>query len=115
VAKVYKPNFIYIKSDLLKQEVAVNKKTGKVFCEDGVEYSPQEMAIIEKAGGVLDMPTHRVKKIIGGVIVDVERSGIKTVESGQRASAVKNNDTSEKIQGSNETRAQNRDGELDIF
>ena len=115
MAKTYKPNFIYIKSDLLKMEVAVNKKTGKVTCEDGVEYSPQEMAVIEKAGGVLDMPTHRVKKIIGGVIVDVERPTNKTNEGGQRASAVGTSNTGEKIQGVNGACPQNGQGELEIY
>jgi hypothetical protein len=43
MAKEYKPGFVYIYSELLKQEVAMNKKTGKVYCEDKTVYGPEEM------------------------------------------------------------------------
>jgi hypothetical protein len=118
VAKVYKPDFIYIKSDHLKQEVAISKKTGWVYCEDGVKYSPQEMAIIEKAGSYIDAGIHAIKKIIGGEIVevkDVRRSTDKPVESGQRASAIENTDTNKKVQGAHGACAENREGELEIY
>ena len=75
------PNFIYIQSDLLKQIVAVSKKTGWVHCEDGVKYSPAEMEVIGRAGGVLDMATHLVKKNIPGEIVDVKQAENKVVQS----------------------------------
>jgi hypothetical protein len=118
VAKVYKPNFIYVKSILLKQEVAFSKKTGWVHCEDGVKYSPQELELIEKAGGVLDAVTHNIKKIFGGEIVEVKNvrhSTDKAVESGQRAGNAKNTDTDKKVSGVNGTCAESRDGELEIY
>jgi hypothetical protein len=119
VAKVYKPDFIYIISDLLKQEVAVSKKTGWVYCEDGVKYSPQEMAVIKKAGSVLDAETHMVKKTIGGEITEVindrRAAENKPVEGGQRAGSVENNGTGEKVPGVNGVSAENGDGELEIY
>jgi hypothetical protein len=117
VAKVYKPNFIYIKSDLLKQEVAVNKKTGKVTCEDGVTYSPQEMKIIAEAGAVLDMATHRVKKIIGGEVVKIERAGNETSqnEGGGGENEHNNSSAVAQVPEAHGISTPNRDGELDIF
>jgi len=115
VAKVYKPDFIYIKSDLLKQEVAVSKKTGWVYCEDGVKYSPEEMEVIRRAGGVLDAATHAVKKAIGGEVVKIERPTNKTGESGLGASTADNSDTGEKIPGVSGNGAEIRQGELEIY
>ena len=117
MAKVYKPNFTYIKSDLLKQEVAINKKTGWVTCEDGVKYSPQEMAIFEKAGSVIDWQTHMIKKIIGGEVVKIERAGNETCQNERGGGNDENNDssTAPKVPESHGISAQNRDGELDIF
>ena len=36
--KKRKPGFTYIWSETLKQEIAMNDKTGKVYCEDGTVY-----------------------------------------------------------------------------
>jgi len=83
------PNFIYIKSDLLLQEVAVSKKTGWFFCEDGVMYSPAEVEVLRKANRVLDMATHQIKKIIGGEIVSCEP------ETGNRGKSVENGRSAE--------------------
>jgi len=115
VAKIYKPDFIYIKSDLLKMEVAVSKKSGWVYCEDGIKYSPQEAAIVQSAGSVLDMATHNVKKYIGGEIVGIERTTNKTGESRQCASTVDNASASQKIQSVNGNSAENGQGELEIY
>jgi hypothetical protein len=115
MAKTYKPDFIYIKSDLLKQEVAVSKKTGWVYCEDEVKYSPQEMEIIRRAGGVLDAATHAVKKIIGGEVVKIERLANKTSESGHGAGSVHNTDTGKKISGVSGNSAESGQGELEIY
>ena len=115
MAKVYKPDFIYIKSDLLKQEVAVSKKTGWVYCEDGVKYSPEEMEIIRRAGGVLDAATHAVKKAIGGEVVKVERPTNKTGESGHGASTANNTDTSKKVPGVSGACPEIGQGELEIY
>ena len=74
MAKIYKPGFIYIKSHALKQEVAWRKKDGRVFCEDGVQYSPQELEIMEAAGVEIDIATHNVKKVLCGEVVKIERA-----------------------------------------
>jgi len=71
VAKEYKPGFIYIRSDLLDQEVAFSIKTGWLFCEDGVRYSPAELEILGRNGGVLEMVVHRVKRVLGGEVVEL--------------------------------------------
>ena len=107
MAKERKPGFIYIKSDLLKQEVAFSKKTGWVYCEDGVKYSPAELAVIEKAGGVLDLATHNVKKVIGGEVVEVE----------QPKETAANNEPEKQIEVKppGEPITENREAELDIF
>jgi len=34
-----KPGFIYMKSEILKQEIAMSEKTGRVYCEDKVQYA----------------------------------------------------------------------------
>ena len=113
------PNFIYIKSDLLKQIVAVSKKTGWVHCEDGVKYSPAEMEVIGRAGGVLDMETHMVKKIIGGEVVGCEQAGSgdkgKPVESGSAKSADNAGGVERKVDQAPAAGAGNESGELDIY
>jgi len=64
------PNFVYMISDALQQELAISKKTGNVTCEDGVKYSYDEIILIE---GKLTIEAHRVKKLIGGEIVECKR------------------------------------------
>lgn len=115
MAKVYKPDFIYIKSDLLKQEVAVSKKTGWVHCEDGVKYSPQEMEIIRQAGGVLDAATHMVKKTLGGEVVKVERSGNTESERERGTSPIDDKNTAAQVQRVNGNGEKNGQGELEIY
>lgn len=120
MAKEYKPGFVYIKSDLLKQEIAFSKNTGWVYCEDGVRYNPDELTIFKKVGGELDIAMHMVKKIIGGEVIKIERKvgGYCTPqsnESGYSDSTVDNQDTSKKISGVNGNGTANRDGELEIY
>jgi hypothetical protein len=74
VERKREPNFIYMKSEILKQEIAMSEKTGWVFCEDKVNYSPQEIAIMQRAGVEIDLCTHLVKKVFDGEIVKIERS-----------------------------------------
>lgn len=75
-----KPGFLYIKSDLLKQEVAFSKKTGWLYCEDKypdgnlVSYSPKEINLFADAGQVIDLATHTIKKIFGGEVVGITHS-----------------------------------------
>lgn len=56
-------------SDKLEQEIAYNQRTGVVYCSDGVQYTPQEMAIIKAHGGDYPKEVHLIKKIFDGVII----------------------------------------------
>jgi hypothetical protein len=66
--KKFKPGWEYMYSDTLKQEVAVNIKTGKVYCEDGTIYSPEEIEIMKEAKQEIIPEVHLVKRIFGGEI-----------------------------------------------
>jgi len=66
------PNFVYMLSDDLQQVLAISKKTGNVTCEDGVKYSYDEIMLIE---GKLTPEAHRIKKLIGGEIVEYRKKG----------------------------------------
>jgi hypothetical protein len=74
MAKTYKPGFFYFKSAILKQEVAMNIKTCRVYCEDGVQYSPQEILLFYEADIKCDVGVHLVKKVFGGEVIKVERN-----------------------------------------
>ena len=97
--------FIYIKSDLLNQEVAFSLKSGWVYCQDKTQdgslvwYSPKELEILAKSGSVITPGIHNVKKIIGGTIVEcgAEKNGRGGVP------------------GASGNVQPNRDGELEIF
>jgi hypothetical protein len=67
--KEFKPGWEYIYTDVLKQEIAVSKKTGKVYCEDGVIYSPEEIKIMDSVKQPIAPGVHHVKKIFEGEIV----------------------------------------------
>lgn len=56
-------------SDKLEQEISFNPRTGVVYCSDGVQYTPQEMAIIKAHGGDYPKKVHLIKKIFDGVII----------------------------------------------
>ena len=64
-----KPGFIYIESEELQQVVAISKKTGKAYCQDGTEYSAAEVEILRKNGGI-DLAVHLVKGCFKGVLVE---------------------------------------------
>ncbi|MDR1903948.1 MAG: hypothetical protein LBQ88_16895 [Treponema sp.] len=68
--KEFKPGWTYIKSSGLKQKVAVNNKTGMVYCEDGAIYKPEEIKIMDKAGKQITPEIHLVKKMFGGEITE---------------------------------------------
>jgi hypothetical protein len=68
--KEFKPGWEYIRSDTLKQEIAVNIKTGKVYCEDRTVYSPEEIKILKAAKQEITPEIHLVKKVFGGEITD---------------------------------------------
>jgi hypothetical protein len=67
--KEFKPGWTYIKSNDLKQAVAVNIKTGLVYCEDRTVYKPEEIDIMKKAGQKITAEIHRVKRFFKGEIV----------------------------------------------
>jgi hypothetical protein len=120
MAKTYKPGFVYMKSRHLKQEIAMNVKTGWVYCEDGALYSPQEMLLFYEAGAEIDVVTHVVKRIFNGEVVKIERKmgtngQAKPVEIGSGASAPDNSNPGEKIPGSYGNGSPGTDGELDIY
>jgi hypothetical protein len=123
MAKEYKPGFIYIKSDLLKQEIAMSIKTGVVYCEDlgpdgkNVQYSPKEIEILAAEGGVLSPLVHAVKRMAGGEIV--EQSGAKDAGKRPAGKGAESSDnaanTSGKVDGASKNGAGNESGELDIY
>jgi hypothetical protein len=68
--KEFKPGWEYISSNTLKQEVAVNIKTGKIHCEDGTIYYLEEIKIMTNAKQEITPEVHLVKRIFGGEITD---------------------------------------------
>jgi hypothetical protein len=67
--KEFKPGWDYIYSNALQQEIAVNPETERVYCEDGTEYTQEEMRIMDSAKQEITPEVHLVKKIFGGEIV----------------------------------------------
>jgi hypothetical protein len=97
-------------------EVAVSKKTGEVTCADGVKYSPAEIDVYERTGGIITLAEHRVKKIIGGEIVEYKRAGADkpAVESG--GAGVHNPESPPgKVGGAAEHGKANEGDELEIY
>jgi hypothetical protein len=68
--KKVKRGWGYIYSSALKQEVAVKTRTGEVYCEDGIKYSPEEIKIMDTAKQEISLAVHLIKKVIGGEIID---------------------------------------------
>lgn len=80
MSKELNPNYTYIYSEELHQQIAQHKATGWTYCADGTKYSPKEMAIIagkDKAGQI-SLQVHLIKKMFEGEIVS--RSDIKPAE-----------------------------------
>jgi hypothetical protein len=120
MAKIYKPGFNYYKSEILKQEVALNKKTCWAYCEDGVRYNPQELMLFYEANCEVDVGTHLVKKVFAGEVIRIERNirgdgQTKQIESGTTNSNPDNPDSGKEIPDTNENGAGSKDGELDIY
>lgn len=65
-----KPGFTYIYSETLKQEIAMSNKTGRVYCQDGTQYSPEEVMQLQKTLGEIPIFVHLIKKHFGGTIVE---------------------------------------------
>jgi hypothetical protein len=68
--KEFKPGWEYIRSETLKQEIAVNIKTEKVYCEDGTVYSSEELKIMSNAKQEITPEVHLIKKVFGGEIIN---------------------------------------------
>ena len=121
-----KEGFVYIKSDLLNQEVAVSLKTGWVYCEDKepdgklVTYSPAELDLLAKTGSIVTPGLHNIKKNIGGTIVECEsRAGDdnkgKPNEDQAPNGFLDNKNPPGSIPGPGGNGQDNREGELDIY
>jgi hypothetical protein len=120
MAKEYKPGFVYIKSEILKQEIAMSIKTGRVYCEDKVRYSPQEIDLFRNADAEIDLFTHLVKKVFEGEVVKVERDirgngQAKPTESGAGNNTSDNTSSGKEIPDANGNGAGGGDRELDIY
>jgi hypothetical protein len=120
MTKVYKPGFNYYKSKILKQEVAINKKTGWVYCEDGVRYSPREILLFYEGNCEVDIGTHLVKKVFAGEVVRVERNirgdgQAKQIEGGTTNSAPDNTNPGKEIPDTDGNGTGSGSGELDIY
>lgn len=66
------PEWFYKYSENLKQNIALNKKTGWVYCEDGTKYSPEENVILKSTGQPIPLQVHIVKKMFDGVLISAE-------------------------------------------
>lgn len=65
-----KGDWVYIDSAALKQRIAYDKNSGWLFCEDGVRYSPAELAKIKRhKDAEFPFAVHLLKKHFGGEIV----------------------------------------------
>lgn len=65
-----KGDWTYKYSHVLGQEIAYDKNSGWLFCEDGVRYSPAELAKLKKHKDA-DFPlaVHLLKKHFDGEII----------------------------------------------
>jgi hypothetical protein len=85
-----KPGFIYMYSANLGQEVAFSKLTGKVYCQDGVEYSREELQILGETGELL-LAVHLVKNIFKGSEVIRYENRNETNDKRERIEGIENN------------------------
>jgi hypothetical protein len=119
--KEHQPGFLYMQSKELNQEIALSEKSGWVFCEDGVKYSPQEVQIIKAGGnGKIDLGVHNAKKVFGGEVVKYEfQSGTDNSgksDAGKEFDSTDNNtDSGRKIPETTGNIPAVRPGELEIY
>ena len=66
-----KPGFVYKDSEKLGQVVAISKTTGWAYCMDGTRYSPAEIEILKRSGGV-NIQVHLLKHEFGGTLIMAE-------------------------------------------
>jgi hypothetical protein len=120
MAKTYKPGFVYYNSENLKQEIAMNRKTSRVYCEDGAQYSPQEMLLFYEAGIEIDAGVHIVKRVFNGEVIKIERNvgaegQAKQIESGTGNADDNNGNPGEKMADTNRNGTEQGNGELDLY
>jgi hypothetical protein len=120
MAKTYKPGFLYLKSANLKQEIAMNEKTGRVYCEDGAQYSLQEIRLFYEAGMEIDTGTHVVKRVFKGEVIKVEKNvgtdgQPKQIKGGTGNANNNNASPGEKVADTNGNGKTQGNGELDIY
>jgi hypothetical protein len=117
---------MYIKSEELKQEVAVSLKSGWVYCEDKgpdgslVSYSPEELKILNADGkGKITPAVHNVKKIFGGRVVQYDGPGPndkgEPVTGKEFDGSANNSDTGGKVPETTGNSPAVRQGEFDIY
>ena len=67
-----------IKSDALNQYITVNQLSPadgsilEITADDGTKYSPYEVNMLRVAGVKIDRGVHLLKKVFGGMIVEIE-------------------------------------------
>ena len=110
----HREGFLYINSEILKQEVALSKKTGWLYTQDKypdgslVSYSPQEINILSNTGEEIELTTHNIKKYFGGTVIGFGNIDAKT--------GLSNNFDKAGSVGSVETNGKDiRQGELEIY
>ena len=61
-------------------------RDGRAMTEDRVIYNPDELRIIERRIGVIDLPVHMIKDIFDGVVVEPEevKAGSYRIKMGDK-------------------------------
>lgn len=114
--KTFKPGFTYIFSKTLDQEIALNQKTGKIYCEDGTVYTPEEIEVIRNHYGEIPLQVHILKKKFGGIIINEQRTDSnKPAESGPAESRAKDNDSSKTVQKTTSEKQESKQGQFDLY
>lgn len=113
--KEHKPGWVYFKNDVLNKEFAVHEETGWVYSEDGVRYSPDEIKILDEAGGIIEPALHNVKLVFGGEVVKYE-SGTGTIDkSGSEKNKIDNPSSGKSVSENTYKIPEPKQGELDIY
>ena len=69
-------------SDKLEQEISFNPRTGVVYCSDGVQYTPQEMAIIKVLQTEPSATQKRIAELTGKSERTIKRRTVEMQEKG---------------------------------
>ncbi len=59
----------YKYSESLMQNIAYDKKSGSVLCQDGATYSCDELKKIKDSQRTVPIQVHIVKKVFGGILI----------------------------------------------